>query len=121
MPLTFSKPNIKGELKVTAKWLVCNDICIPESATFTSPLPKQTANAPVMFDEALKRTSVEVIANAHYAAQKDKVILSIPLNPANIRNVQFFPVEDGIITNTAAQQFSAEKKHGLMTKASLLR
>ncbi len=34
-----------GNISVTAKWLVCKEVCIPESATLTAILPTQTPNA----------------------------------------------------------------------------
>jgi thiol:disulfide interchange protein DsbD len=106
VPLTIVRDGAKGEVKVTAKWLVCKDICIPESAMLSATLPTQTADAEALFAQALKATAAETIPDATYSATDDLVILRVPLNPQVVKKAQFFPEEDGIISNSELQQFS---------------
>ena len=113
VPLTVTGDRAHGPVTVTAKWLVCNDVCVPESATLTATLPGATPNAKSTLEAAILRAPQTAISTlAAYRAEGDRVILTIkgnellPAGAPPITNVTFFPLADGIITNNDPQTFA---------------
>lgn len=112
------------QLQAQADWLVCQVDCIPEEANLSLTLPV-ASNSPVLdskwanvFEQtrlALPKTSPW---EAKVNASGETLVLRVktPQLQANqVQQVEFFPDEDGIITNAAPQQTSFEAD-GLVLK-----
>jgi thiol:disulfide interchange protein/DsbC/DsbD-like thiol-disulfide interchange protein len=98
-------------LNARAEWLVCADICIPESARLSLTLPHQDAEARITLDDAIDLLP-KAVASGHYRADEHTVTIAMPLGDsidvqaARIAHATWFPIDDGIIRNAAPQQFS---------------
>jgi len=103
--LTPTLDDVVGEVKVKATWLVCKEICIPESATLTAPL-NANANAAKTIATARALVPQPFNGRATFDATADGVTLTISrANPwGTIEGVRFSPVEDGIVANNPAAQ-----------------
>ncbi len=103
--LTPSNDNVMGEVKVKASWLVCKEICIPESAELSVPLNANPDAAKTIADaRALVPQPFE--GNASFDATPEGVTLTISrTNPWGvIEGVRFSPIEDGIMANNPAAE-----------------
>lgn len=110
VPLTAEKAITGGTLTVTAKWLVCHDICIPESATLSAALPTVTPGAAKQLEATLLRAPESFSSDVRYAATAENVTITVT-DPRAIRgttDAYFFPLEDGIINNATPQSFTVD-------------
>lgn len=107
VPFTLTRDGVSGTLRVTAKWLVCDDVCIPEKATLTAPLPGQSAHYELLA-EARDAVPSETMPG-QFTATDDTVTLALQLRAAGLSKVAFFPIEDGVITNSGPQTVKADK------------
>ncbi len=111
VPLTASADGITGDVKLKANWLVCKEICIPESVELTAPL---AANASVAALEAATRAKLPqpFTGTATYAATKDsaRITLTQDVEWGNLSAVRFSPVEDGIVANNPAPSVKVDGK-----------
>jgi len=118
LPVTITPPAElhTSEVTLTAKatWLVCEKICIPESATLSITIPVASDEAAVqpssfasMFDMARRNRPLQVEwpVSAHKAgAEELKLRVDAPsLDAAKIQRVEFFPTEWGLIDHAAPQ------------------
>ena len=99
------------DIKLHAEWLVCKDVCIPESGEFTLQLPTQAATAghAAVFAGALTALPKSVAgAQGSAAVQGDALVVRVAgLPPAwQGRALRFFPETTGVINNAAAPQTS---------------
>ncbi len=106
------RPGSTAALRATANWLVCADVCIPESADLLLNLPVTAAAAPdgantAKFAAARAETPVPSPAAAHVRARDGHLILTLGkdwgAHLARIQALEFFPYDDGIIEYAAAQ------------------
>ena len=99
--LTPSRDGIIGEVGVKASWLVCKDICIPESAELSAHLVADAAAATTI---AAAQSHVPTAFNGHatFDIAADAVTLTITRDAPwdTITHAEFFPVEDGLMANT---------------------
>jgi thiol:disulfide interchange protein len=101
MPVNISVPaDFPGEIfpvKVEATWLICHDICIPESAELTLDLPvsnNPAESADYKFFEAAKASQPEKIETPlTYRANGDSFEFDIPASIALGDDTYFFPYE----------------------------
>lgn len=91
--------DVVGEVNVKASWLVCKDICIPESATLSAMLNANPSAAKTIADtRATLPTPFD--GNANFAATHDTVTLTLTrTNPWGVSSARFSPVEYGIMAN----------------------
>lgn len=101
-----------GTVPITAKaaWLVCDDQqCVPEDAELKLTLPVGDGAADParrdLFASARAAMPTPVDWPVKFATSDDRFTLHAPwvLPEGNIQEVLFFPVEDGVISYTAAQ------------------
>lgn len=101
-----------GSVPITAKaaWLVCDDQqCVPEDAELKLTLPVgDGAPDPArrdLFAAARAAMPIAVKWPVKFTTADDRFTLETPweLDDANVEEVLFFPLEDGIISYTAAQ------------------
>lgn len=94
---------------VTANWLVCKDICVPENATLALSLdaavgsdrPMRSPHA-ALIDAQRQKLPKMIEPHFSYYTGSKQVTLSLPLEALDtpkIRNVTFFPRQNGIVQN----------------------
>jgi thiol:disulfide interchange protein/DsbC/DsbD-like thiol-disulfide interchange protein len=115
-----ASPDLKAaaplDLKAKASWLVCADVCIPESADLDLKLPVTAAGGPKdpavaqLFDHA--RAELPGAAPAASSARIVDGRLVITLGKewgatlSRIKSLTFYPFDDGVIEYTAPQTLS---------------
>ena len=99
-PLHLQQTMQKADVTLKADWLVCHDICIPESASFTIHLPQHTADAAAL-QAARDAMPTAFPGKASFAVNKEKAVLSLmPSTAWDVPNAaEFMPIEDGIMQN----------------------
>jgi thiol:disulfide interchange protein len=99
------------DVKLHAEWLVCKDVCIPESGDFVLRLPVQAATAghAALFAEATaaKPRSLES-AKATATVEATHLLLRVTGLPAawQGQNLSFFPETAGVIQNASRPEAS---------------
>jgi thiol:disulfide interchange protein DsbD len=111
VPSDFSASSL--DVKLYAEWLVCKDVCIPESGEFALSVPAFAASVShgTHFDEA-RATSPVVVASAAGQAEVvgDALRLTVSGLPAGWRGQElaFFPETVGVIKNASKPVFRWE-------------
>jgi thiol:disulfide interchange protein DsbD len=97
------------DIKLHADWLVCKDVCIPESGDFALTLPAQAASAghATLFAAtlaALPQPATDARATA--AVESGTLVVRVAGLPAawHGQNLRFFPETTGLIQNAVAPQ-----------------
>jgi thiol:disulfide interchange protein DsbD len=113
LPVTVTVPaGFQGDaldVKLNAEWLVCKDVCIPESGEFTLRLPAQAATGghAALFASA-QAALPQVVAGAKASAAVDGQTLTLKVSslPAawQGKELSFFPETAGVIQNAAQVQ-----------------
>lgn len=107
VPAGFSGPELKARLK--ADWLVCKDVCIPESGEFELTIPVQAATAgqQALFDAA-RAAMPQPVAGAQASAtvEPEAIVVKVAGLPAAWQGkvLAFFPETGGVIVNAAKPQ-----------------
>jgi len=104
VPADFDAPTVR--LKLEAEWLVCKEVCIPESGEFTLELPTgaSTAMHAALFDKtrsAAPRTVDKAEATAE--VRDGALIVKVAGLPAawSGKKIEFFPETAGVVQNAA--------------------
>jgi thiol:disulfide interchange protein DsbD len=109
LPVTLqqNRDGITGEISVKAAWLVCRDICIPESATLTAPLQANSAAATTL-SAARAAAPTPFAGTASFTMHEKQVTLAItPDAPwGTISDARFSPLDDGIMANYPAGSYA---------------
>ena len=104
VPAGFDSPTIR--LKLEAEWLVCKEVCIPESGEFTLELPTtaSTAAHAALFETARGAAPRPVTTTEATAGLKDGALVvrvaGLPAAWAG-RKLEFFPETAGVVQNAA--------------------
>ena len=122
LPVTITPPeSLKTSesytIKVKAQWLVCKDICVPESADLEVSLPATDGIQHPSGDSTLfidhRNTRPEPIqTHGNFTLSQNKLVFSIPLSTLKIKDVktvQFSIREQNIMNYAAEQKFTVEK------------
>jgi thiol:disulfide interchange protein DsbD len=126
---TVTAPHVLGAhatsiLSLKARWLVCKDVCIPESGEFSLSLPSATQPGNVPSNEVdvvahiTEKLPVSLADPMYFSVADGKVNLSVPLDGIathDIKNVEFFPDKEGFITASAKQTFDTEADRANLT------
>jgi thiol:disulfide interchange protein DsbD len=99
------------EVKLNAEWLVCKDVCIPESGEFVLQLPVKAATAghAALFAAARAARPQDVAgADAKAAVEGPDLVLRATGLPVawQVRELGFLPETVGVIVNAAKPQTS---------------
>ncbi len=123
VPVTVPADYEGGAATIGAEstWLVCEDICIPESAEFeislrvTDSAPRAHPRFAQEIEDALAGMPKAASSDSIMAIQGDRAALAVPdadLAAAGaegrLREVYFFPYEGGLVEAPAAQPVSSE-------------
>ena len=110
-------PGDRLTLEAEARWLVCEQLCIPEEGRFRLDLPVAAAARP---DRSLAPlfTAAEAAAprpapwraEAGFRGRDGRLVLEgEALSPATVREAVFFPAEPGVLDNAAPQALHLEE------------
>lgn len=101
--LTPTHDGVTGDVQVKANWLVCRDICIPESAMLVVPLRADSAGAKAI-DAARAKVPTSFNGTATFNATEQDVTLIFTRDAPweAYDNVRFSPIDDGIMANNPA-------------------
>jgi thiol:disulfide interchange protein DsbD len=109
------RPGTSVELHATASWLVCADVCIPESTSLVLKLPVaaeagiDSAQAAI-FAAARRELPVAAPAATEARLQDGQLVLSLGAawgeRLAHITALEFFPYDDGAIDYGAPQRLT---------------
>lgn len=86
-------------------WLVCKDICVPETATLALMLQvaddadTTLAGHPPLIEPWLKRIPTAEAIKGEYSVNGDTVTLVVPVT-SPVTAADFFPIDDGTIKNS---------------------
>jgi DsbC/DsbD-like thiol-disulfide interchange protein len=99
------------DIRLQAEWLVCKDVCIPESGEFSLRLPAQAASAAhaALFASAQAAVPQPAPGTQATAAVRDgSLLVQVSGLPEAWRGktLQFFPETTGVIHNAAVPQAS---------------
>lgn len=105
-------------VSVTATWLVCADVCVPETATLSVTLYPEGENVAASGVDASLFQGVEAALplpfpeNAAFDFTDTDIALYLPLrtDAATVQEVYFFPNEPGIIEPSAEQHVEFHDK-----------
>ena len=108
VPVQVSQPvaGTSAQLKLKADWLVCKDVCIPESGEFTLDLPTQAATAghAALF-AAAQAAQPQVVATTTGSARVEGQDLVVEVSglPAawQGRGIELLPETAGVLNNAA--------------------
>jgi thiol:disulfide interchange protein len=99
------------DVKLQAEWLVCKDVCIPESGEFSLRLPAQAATAahgPLFASAQAAVPQPAPGSQATAAVQNGALVVQVTGLPSTWQGqaLQFFPETTGVINNAAVPQAS---------------
>ncbi|MCC7460514.1 MAG: hypothetical protein IT286_04340, partial [Proteobacteria bacterium] len=94
--IRFEKPeDDSAQLKVNAEWLICKEICVPCSKTFTLDLPVKDSKKDDSHFEAFSYpqfTDNNIQANIDYQSDATVLTITSPFNQGRTK-VDFFPTK----------------------------
>ncbi len=112
-------------LKAKAKWLVCKDVCIPDSAELELSLPVADAvqldarhSARFERDRALLPQTLPAAATAQFAIADGA--FSLALKGAGLpkaKKIEFFPLAGDLVNHAATQQLAEQSGNWRLTQA----
>ena len=112
-------------LKTKARWLVCKDVCIPDSADLELSLPvadtvQLDAHHSARFerDRALLPQTLPAIATAQFAIADGA--FSLALQGAGLpkaKKIEFFPLAGDLVNHAAPQQLAEQAGNWRLTQA----
>ncbi len=111
LPLTVTPApgNSATPVEVSATWLVCKDICVPEQGTFRLDLPAGHATASAeapLFARADRALPMPSPWQARVAPDGRLWVSGPELGAATVANAWFIPTESGMIKDAAPQRLS---------------
>jgi thiol:disulfide interchange protein len=109
-----AKPGDAVTLKATGSWLVCKEVCIPEDQALSLPVTVSAAPAPpyATIEEQFAAARAKIPTPSPWPATFHRddtldVFLAAPaLAKAQLKDVAFFPLFAGVITDFAPQTFA---------------
>lgn len=110
--ITVPKGTENITLKAKASWLVCNDICIPESAELEIHLPeisgKETIREALRYVPKLAKQS-----GLAYEKHGDRLIVSVPRAAlaGDTAALRFFPITENIVQNSSTPAISQQEEN----------
>ncbi len=98
-------------LSARGHWLVCADICIPESASLELQLPvvanPEASSSAGLIADARQRIPMDIGITAGYRESEAGLKLSVmmaDLDQSRIKSIVFFPFEEGVLDFPAPQK-----------------
>ncbi|WP_158916047.1 protein-disulfide reductase DsbD [Caulobacter sp. S45] len=116
-----AKPGSVASLKAQVAWLVCKDVCIPESGTVAVdvPIAATTPTLEPRFGRAIEQTLADAPKadglQARFTVQGGQVKLSVtgaPVRGADVAHAYFYPY-DGTVIDQAKPQLAERGTQGV--------
>ena len=109
-------PDLTRPIQIKATWLACQDICIPEDATFVLPPQILAPNTPpdAAFMEQRTVDLTYPTLNGHFFVQDETLGILLTSAPQNINEGYFFIDQTGVAPPSAAQTLDQRGKTLLM-------
>jgi len=105
-PITMKSTVEKASLSGKVSWLVCKEICIPGSADVTFDLPKEE---PLW--EAIATLPDDADWMGTYSLKGETITMTFALPKGiNAEDAQWYPLNDGVIKNSAEQEVEQDGK-----------
>lgn len=118
IPITIDKQIKMGDyqLNVTSDWLICEDICVPEQATFTLPLTIAKQKAPSSASALIAQQYgklAKLLPSAEYFTTADSLTLIIPKTalPQAIKSVYFYPEQESLLAINGKAKITTVDSH----------
>jgi thiol:disulfide interchange protein len=120
LPVTITPPasldaSAGYPIRVKAEWLICKDICIPESAELELTLPvtpaPEASEYAYMFEEHQARRPAALKTPVRYADKGEALELTVPLaslDLSEINDAYFFPRQSNLVRYAEDQPFMIE-------------
>lgn len=102
-------PGAAVTLAARARWQVCEEICIPEEAELTTTVSVASGGNvgpsrwKARFDRARNEWPAPAGADAAFKIENDEILLALDAAPGALRDVFFFPYEEGLVRPAAEQ------------------
>lgn len=114
-----------GDLEITAnlEMLVCNEICIPESDTVSAQIKSDNVDNNIYITDAKQKLPKEITGNFNYSETNGTLKLALTpdqqdlFSEVNPDNIEFFPIEWGIIDYVEQPNVSVNGKDITLTHA----
>jgi thiol:disulfide interchange protein DsbD len=127
VPVRLPEKNLKVDIALDAKWLICREVCLPDRARLTLSLPTASASNHARTAQLFARTKA-LLPRTWPAAwkvdaesRKDDLVLSI-ISGRPLTHAEFFPLDPGQIDNAAKQRLTTTSNGAtlLLKKSDLL-
>lgn len=108
VPLRLPGKNLRTDIALDAKWLICREVCLPDHAHLTlSPPAGQQARTAQLFarTRALLPRTWPPTWKANVESRKDDFVLTIISGRPPV-HAEFFPLDPGQIDNAARQRLT---------------
>ena len=112
VPLHLPGKNLKGQIALDAKWLICREACLPDHAHLALSLGSVSAGDRARTAQLFARTKT-LLPHAWPAAwkvnaesRKDDFVLTI-ISKRPLTGAEFFPLDSGQIDNAARQRLTS--------------
>ncbi|OYV40704.1 MAG: hypothetical protein B7Z81_01785 [Acidocella sp. 20-61-6] len=97
--LPFTAQHVAGNVQAAAHWLVCSDVCVPEHAEFTLPLPGGPAAEAALFGPP------QIVPSPFPARiAPDGALRVAGIGADRVAAAHFYPAAPGMIANGAPQR-----------------
>ncbi|GAB4521504.1 MAG: thioredoxin family protein [Parvularculaceae bacterium] len=103
------EPTGEVVLAARARWQVCEEICIPEEAELATRVFVATGENvgpsrwKALFDRARSEWPAIAEADAAFNIENDEILIALDAAPGALRDVFFFPYEEGLVRPAAEQ------------------
>lgn len=111
VPLRLSDKNLKADIALDAKWLICREVCLTDQAHLTLSPAAASAGNQTRVAQLFTRTKAllprtwPATWKVNAESRKDDFVLTIIMgNP--LTRAEFFPLETGQIDNAARQRLT---------------
>lgn len=107
------------DIGLEATWLICADICVPETGVFSLSLPvlaEPAANSDAAAIFAAADAAAPVPAEAAYNSAEGEIVIEAAAPGAEATGAYFFPEADNLVAPSAAQRF---ERRGEVVRVSM--
>jgi DsbC/DsbD-like thiol-disulfide interchange protein len=111
VPVRFLAKNLKVDIALDAKWLICREVCLPDHAHLTLSPAAASAGNQTRVAQLFTRTRAllprtwPATWKVNAKSRKDDFVLTI-ISGRPLTRAEFFPLETGQIDNAARQRLT---------------
>lgn len=111
VPVRFPQKDLKADIALDAKWLICREVCLPDHAHLTVTPAAASAGPQARTIQLFARTRAlfprawPPAWKANVESRKDDFVLTIT-SGRPLTHAEFFPLDPGQIDNAAKQRLT---------------